>query len=110
MTSRLNPYWDDEELDLSQGDGFALHAGIVLKSVLADRDIKPAVLARHLGVPHSGFYNMLNGKRAITAPLASKIEDAIGYPAETLMTMMARHDLAVARADKANHVEAMEIA
>lgn len=105
-----SPYWDDEDTDLSSGDGYALHAGIVLKSILTERGITATAMAAHLGVARAGFVNMLNGHRALTAPLASKVEDAIDYPAELLMTMMARHDLAIAKANEANHVEAFETA
>jgi addiction module HigA family antidote len=106
MTTTENPYWDDDDVDLSQGDGFALHAGIVLKSILAERGISASALARHMGVARPGFTELLNGNKKLTAPLASKLEDALEYPAELLLTMMARHELAIAKADEANHVKA----
>ena len=101
-------YWDDEDTELDEG--FALHAGTVLKGVLEDRGIKISALANHIGVARPGFNNMLNGNRALTAAMATKIEDAIGFSAELLMAMQARHDLAIAKADDDNHVEAMVLA
>ena len=105
-----NPYWEEVQTGLSEGDGFALHAGLVLKSVLAERGITASALSRHLGVGRAGFTDMLNGKRALTAPMASKVEDAIGYPAELLMTVMVRHEIAKAKLDEENHVQPLVLA
>jgi HTH-type transcriptional regulator/antitoxin HigA len=103
MTSNINPYWDEHD-EIIQN--IAEHPGAVLKMYLAERHIPAAKVADYLGVARPGFANMLNAKRAITAPLAIKIEDAIGYPSELLMTLMANHELAVAKAS-ATHIQRM---
>ena len=103
MASNTNPYWDDHDELI---ESIAEHPGTVLKMYLSERHIPAAKVADYLGVARPGFANMLNAKRAITAPLAIKIEDAIGYPSELLMALMANHELAVAKAS-ATHIERM---
>lgn len=89
-----NPFWDEED-QLLTPESFAVHPGPFLKRhVLAERNLKASVLADHLRVARPGFTNMLNGKRALTTPLALKIERAIGYPAVILCQMQTTFDLA----------------
>ena len=105
----LNGWWDDEDEAL-EGPGFSVHPSLIIKDILNERKITISGLATHLGVARPGFNNMLNGNRALTGALASKIGDALDYPGELLATMMARHDFAMASADAKNHVERFVLA
>lgn len=89
-----NQFWNEEDQSLTP-ESFAVHPGPFLKRhILTGRNLKASVLADHLRVARPGFTNMLNGKRALTTPLALKIERAIGYPAAILCQMQTTFNLA----------------
>lgn len=94
-----NKYWDDDENEVEAGDGFAIHPGLVIKnSILPSRLMTAVDLADMIGTARPGLNNMLNGKRDLTSDVALRISAALEYPADALMTMMTRHDLARTRA------------
>lgn len=77
---------------------WSIHPGLVLKhEVMAKKGVTATALADAIEVARPGLNNMLNGKRAITASLALKIEAAIGYPADMLLRLQAAHDLSEAK-------------
>ena len=95
--SNNEDFWDDEDEVLSD-DSFAIHPGLLLKNViLPQHGVSASTLADRVGVARPGFNLILNGKRTLTSTMALKIEGEIGYPAKTLVLMMANHDLAIAR-------------
>jgi len=95
--SNNEEFWDDEDEVLSD-ESFAIHPGLLLKNViLPHHGVRASTLAEKIGVARPGFNHILNGKRTLTSTMALKIEGEIGYPAKTLVVMMANHDLAMAR-------------
>lgn len=104
-----NPYWDDEDEALD-GAAFAQHPGKIIKGIMEDNNITAVALAEHIGVARPGLNLVLNGKRALTGAMASRIGDALNYPGEMLNTMMARHEFATATAEPLNHVKPLIMA
>jgi antitoxin HigA-1 len=70
------------------------HPGEVLRDgVLSDTGITVAELARRLGVTRVALSRVLNGKAAISAPMAVRLAAALGGSAESWLHMQASYDL-----------------
>ena len=78
----------------------AVHPGMMIKPELEERGISQKQFAEMLGVQASHLSEVLNGKRALTAELAAKIEKAIGLPAKMLLSAQAHYDLESTDASK----------
>lgn len=78
----------------------AVHPGMMIKPELEERGISQKQFAEMLGVQASHLSEVLNGKRALTADLAAKIEKAIGLPAKMLLSAQAHYDLESTDASK----------
>lgn len=101
-------FWDDED-EILNPEAFALHPGPFFKrAVLAIHDISVSSLASHIMVARPGLNDALNGKRAVTAGLALKLERATGYPAAILCSMQSTYDLAHDRAELEPEIEHIE--
>jgi addiction module HigA family antidote len=59
-----------------------------------------AQAAEGLGVTRQQLYNVLNGKSAITAEMAVRLEQAIGGTADSWLAMQSAYDLAQVRLRK----------
>ncbi len=77
----------------------AVHPGMMIKPELEERGISQKAFAQMLGTQPSHLSEVLNGKRALTAELAMKIESAIGLPAKILLSAQAQYELETASAD-----------
>lgn len=87
---------------------YPTHPGTLLKEeVLPDRNVSGVALAKAIGASRPDVTNMLNGNKAVTPWLAVRIEAAIGFPAELLLRMQERHDLAAIRREKAEQLAAI---
>lgn len=87
----------------------AVHPGKVLKlEVLPARRISGHRLARAIGSPLPSITKLLNGGTAVTPMMALKIERAIGYSADLLVSMQAQYDLATARREQADALAQIE--
>lgn len=76
----------------------AEHPGRVLDAqILRPAGISQNALARMMGVPPRRFYEIVLGKRAITAQTALLLEEVLGFPAEYWMAYQVHFDLEVAR-------------
>ncbi len=74
------------------------HPGeIVLEDILPHYGLSITDAAQVLNITRSNLSNVLNGKTAMTASLAAKIENAFGVNAELLLQMMANWSLSKAR-------------
>ena len=78
----------------------AVHPGMMIKPELEERGISQKQFAEMLGVQPSHLSEVLNGKRALTADLAAKIEKAIGLPAKILLSAQAHYHLESTDASK----------
>ncbi|MCR5270117.1 HigA family addiction module antitoxin [Xylanibacter brevis] len=77
----------------------AVHPGMMIKPELEERGISQKAFAQMLGTQPSHLSEVLNGKRALTAELAMKIESTIGLPAKILLSAQAQYELETASAD-----------
>ena len=71
----------------------AVHPGIMVKPELQERGISQKDFAKMLDVQASHLSEVLNGKRSLSAELAVKIQNAIGIPAEILLSAQAQYEL-----------------
>ncbi len=75
------------------------HPGEVIREdVLAPLGLNVTEAAKALGVTRQALSNMLNGRTALTAEMALRVEKAFGPKMEHLMRMQLNYDLAQARA------------
>ena len=83
----------------------AVHPGMMVKPELLERGIRQKDFARMLNVQASHLSEILNGKRSLSADLAVKIQDAIGIPADILLSAQAQYELEsiVAKSNKKQH-------
>lgn len=76
------------------------HPGeILLEDVLPYYGLSITEAAKRLDITRANLSNVLNGKSALTAELAAKVEKAFGVDAQLLLTMMSNWSLAKARSN-----------
>ena len=73
------------------------HPGRILSEAIDELDSSKAALAQRLGITRKMLYDILNGKSAVTAPMALKLEAVIGSSAEFWLALQSQHDLWKAR-------------
>lgn len=73
-----------------------IHPGEVLSGELEELDMTAAELARALHVPSNRIYQLIAGKRAMTADTALRLERWLGVSAEFWMNLQQRYELDVA--------------
>ncbi len=77
---------------------FAIHPGPWIRAELIEAyALSVTVAAGKLGVTRQALSNLLNGKAALSAEMAVRLEKAFGVSADTLLRMQSRHDLAMVR-------------
>ncbi len=75
---------------------YPTHPGEVLAGELEELDMTPAELARALHVPSNRLYQLIAGKRAMTADTALRLEQWLGVSAGFWMNLQKRYELDVA--------------
>jgi addiction module HigA family antidote len=75
---------------------YPIHPGEVLSGELEELDITAAELARALHVPSNRLYQLIAGKRAMTADTALRLQQWLGVSAEFWMNLQKRYELDVA--------------
>ena len=75
---------------------YPIHPGDVLAGELEELDITAAELARQLHVPSNRLYQLIAGKRAMTADTALRLEQWLGVEAAFWMNLQQRYELDVA--------------
>lgn len=75
---------------------YRIHPGEVLADELAELDMTAAALARELHVPSNRLYQLLAGKRAMTADTALRLEQWLGVSATFWLNLQRSYDLEVA--------------
>ena len=83
---------------------YPIHAGEVLAEQLEELQMTAAELARELHVPSNRLYQLLAGKRAMTADTALRLEQWLGVSAAFWMNLQKRYEL-----DKASEEIGQEI-
>ena len=74
----------------------AIHPGEILAGELADMGLNGAALAAAIHVPANRIYQLLNGKRALTADTALRLSAFFGTSAEFWLNLQKIYELRVA--------------
>jgi len=75
-----------------------IHPGeILLEEFMKPESISINALARRMGVPPARISNIVNGKRAITADTALRLERCFGIDAQFWLNLQTDYDLRVSR-------------
>jgi len=75
---------------------YPIHPGQILADELAEINMTPAQLARALHVPSNRLYQIVAGKRAMTADTALRLEQWLGVEAAFWMNLQKRYELDLA--------------
>ena len=75
---------------------YPIHPGTVLADELAELGMTAADLARAIHVPSNRIYQIVAGKRAITADTAIRLEQWLGVEAAFWMNLQKSYELDVA--------------
>jgi addiction module HigA family antidote len=79
---------------------FAIHPGeILLTEFMEPMGLTAYRLAKELGVPLPRVYDIVKGKRSISADTALRFGAYFGLPAQFWMNLQNEYDLRTARAD-----------
>jgi addiction module HigA family antidote len=74
------------------------HPGLLIEDIMGDRTI--TALAKHLGVTRAALSRVINGKAAVSAEMALRLQDAFGVNADLWLSMQTKRDLWVASQKK----------
>ena len=74
-----------------------IHPGKFLADELAELHMSPTELAHALHVPANRIYQILNGKRAMTADTALRLSQWLGTSAELWMNLQSMYELRLAQ-------------
>jgi addiction module HigA family antidote len=75
---------------------YPIHPGEVLADELAELEMSAAELARELHVPSNRIYQLIAGKRAMTADTALRLEQWLGVSATFWMNLQKSYELDLA--------------
>ncbi len=80
------------------------HPGMLIADILENGNLSVGTsvtaLSRHLGVTRAALSRVINGKAAVSAEMALKLQDALGVSADMWLRLQARRDLWVASQTK----------
>ncbi len=82
--------------DVERRPIYPIHPGEVLAGELEELNITAAELARELHVPSNRLYQLIAGKRAMTADTALRLEQWLGVEAAFWMNLQKSYELDVA--------------
>ncbi len=72
---------------------YPIHPGQVLADELAELGISPAELARELHIPSNRLYQIVAGRRSMTADTALRLEQWLGVEAAFWMNLQKSYEL-----------------
>ncbi|MBF0136437.1 MAG: HigA family addiction module antitoxin [Magnetococcus sp. DMHC-1] len=75
---------------------YPIHPGKILADELAEIGVTSAELARHIHVPSNRIYQLIAGKRAMTADTALRLEQWLGVEAAFWMNLQKSYELDLA--------------
>jgi len=73
------------------------HPGKILADDIAATGESKSALAERLGISRRALYDLIEGKSAITAPMALRLERSFGASAEFWLGLQSQYDLWKAR-------------
>ena len=85
-----------------------IHPGEILTEEMVEIGINASQLAQQLGVPKNRIYQIVEGKRSITADTALRLGKYFGTGPELWLNLQAAYELDIARvaaADSLDHIE-----
>ena len=82
-----------------------IHPGRFLADELAALDMTPAELGRTLRVPANRIYQILSGKRALTADTALRLSQWLGTSAEVWMNLQKLYELRLAEQQNGEEIK-----
>ncbi len=74
------------------------HPGLLIRDQMGERTV--SALAKHLRVTRATLSRVVNGKSAVSAEMALRLQDAFGVRAELWLQMQSARDLWVASRKK----------
>ena len=77
----------------------SIHPGEHLAEILDELEISASRLARAINVPPRRIYDIVRGRRAVTADTALRVGRALGMTPEYWLNLQRMYDLDIARAD-----------
>lgn len=84
---------------------YPIHPGQVLADELAEIGMTPAELARKLHVPSNRLYQIIAGRRAMTADTALRLEQWLGVDAAFWMNLQKGYELDLASEQIGEEIE-----
>jgi len=75
---------------------YPIHPGAILADELAELEMTAAELARELHIPSNRLYQIMAGRRAMTADTALRLEQWLGVEAAFWMNLQKRYELDLA--------------
>jgi len=75
---------------------YPIHPGTILADELQELNMSAAELARQLHLPSNRIYQLINGKRAMTADTALRLEQWLGVEAAFWMNLQKSYELDLA--------------
>jgi addiction module HigA family antidote len=81
-----------------------IHPGLFLADELEVLNMSPAQLAVTLNVPANRIYQILAGKRALTADTALRLSQWLGTSAEMWMNLQKLYELRLAEKEKGKEI------
>jgi addiction module HigA family antidote len=75
---------------------YPIHPGVILADEIAELNMTAAQLARELHVPANRLYQLIAGKRAMTADTALRLEQWLGVEAAFWMNLQKSYELDLA--------------
>jgi addiction module HigA family antidote len=84
------------------------HPGMLIRDQMGGRSI--AELAKHLGVTRAALSRVINGKAAVSAEMALRLEGAFGIKADLWLRLQIQRDLWVASRKKLKKVTRLQAA
>jgi addiction module HigA family antidote len=72
------------------------HPGLLIADILENGNLSVKTisgLAKHLGVTRAALSRVVNGKAAVSAEMALKLEDALGVAADLWLRLQIQRDL-----------------
>jgi len=83
------------------------HPGLLVKDDLEALGVSVTEAAKKLGVDKSQLSRVMNGRSAISAEMALRLESVVGGTADHYLRMQNAYDLAQVRQNKANLTEGL---
>lgn len=87
------------------------HPGLLIADILQNAELKiprtVTALAKHLGVTRAALSRVINGKAALSAEMAMRLQDTFGVDADLWLGMQSARDLWVASRGRRKRVASL---